>query len=815
MAQARSNRDIKAQKEIAGYLDVLDTQIKAMAVESWIPRLSEKQLEAYGAFHSHDFALVACAGSNRSGKTAGGGLAYAEYLRDEAPTDTEHLCITTDQRLSRKNQQKLLWDLIPRGMFDVEWSGPKNGFGSINPVVILDRRTKDNPQGRNVVVHFMTQTEYENNSDAFEGLTIETAWIDEAVSHEVFSGVSARCSLSDDGRILVTAIPGADWFHEVIYNAKPEDKVWFRLFEPFDNPTMTEEKWARFASRVPPHERDVRLKGVPAMAGALVYTEFDRRPREDGGHVVRKSDIPDDVVWFAGHDVGMDHPTAVVFFAMDKENRIWVADEYVARNTTIEDDIEQLNLILGDRKLKIPAVIDPAAFQISKANQLSVAAQYVAQGWPVFKALRTQDYGERAMVYQIKEMFAHGEIMVCEHCTEFIRELSVWKYRRDQRNRPVTAGSPFEDRNNDLCVAPWTEVLTPDGWTEIRHLEGTTGFVWTPFGWSWYDRCDVTRRNADIYRLATDHAEVYATDDHPFLSVDGWRRLGEFQAGDALHGPDRHFRYEADAQRKALLPVRPLLPAHGDSGWSAETQEGKVASAASGRVDSEQRPNPGWVGGASQGPRSVEQSDGQSGSHPSVEASETARQPAGAHRANEAARRADSPAGDCLAQIGSSAGVSQLARGSVVEERRVLDVPMLRMRQEVPDARTPCPSTSILLSRVPERSEQAKTECDASIAGKAPRDVHLPRLRGVGGGQAAIKQPGASMPAMRQPSGNQTVSAAPTYAGVSDVYDLHVPGVHCFVVRGGLIAHNCDAFRYALSVSPRYATGEIMVLAED
>ena len=71
------------------------------------------------------------------------------------------------------------------------------------------------------------------------------------------------------------------------------------------------------------------------------------------------------------------------------------------------------------------------------------------------------------------------------------------------------------------------------------------------------------------------------------------------------------------------------------------------------------------------------------------------------------------------------------------------------------------------------------------------------------------------MPAMRQPSGNQTVSAAPTYAGVSDVYDLHVPGVHCFVVRGGLIAHNCDAFRYALSVSPRYATGEIMVLAED
>ena len=385
---------------------------------------------------------------HNSGKTHGGGTAYAEYLRDEAPKNTQHICVTTDQRLSRKNQQRFLWEHIPRDMFDVQWSGPKNGFGSINPVIVLDKETEDNPQGRNIEVHFMTQTEYENNDDAFEGLTVETAWVDEAISHELFSAVSARCTMSKDGRILVTAIPRADWFHESIYNAKPEDKVWFKLFEPFDNPLMTEEKWRRFESRVPPHERDVRIKGIPAMAGSLVFTEFDRTR-----HVIPRSELPDDVVWYAGHDVGSDHPTAVLICAVDEQNRIYVVDEYIARNTTIEQDVREINALMGERTLVEPAYIDPSAFNVTKANQVSVAHQYIDAGWPVSKPLRTSEYGERGMVFTMKEMFDHDEIFICDNCQETIREFSIWKYRRDQRNKPVTSGSPFEDQNNDAIDA--------------------------------------------------------------------------------------------------------------------------------------------------------------------------------------------------------------------------------------------------------------------------------------------------------------------------------------------------------------------------
>lgn len=437
-----STTDPQKLRELSKLTRELDQRLSDSQIEQNLATLTPKQLKALDGWLCQKNKIVACCGTNRSGKSFVAGTIYASYLRDEAPPGTEHLCVTTEQRLSAKNQQKMLWDNIPHRMFDTQYSGPKNGFGSRNPTVIID------PGKRDVIVHFMTQSEYEANMMAFEGLTAETAWIDETVTHELMAAVKARLALSEDGRLLVSSIPGADWYWEVIYNAKPGDGVWYELFEPFDNPMMTEKKWADFCKSVPPHERDVRLKGVPAMAGSIVYVEFN-----DADHVVDPKDIPDDLTYYAGMDIGMDHPTVWLLYGVSQNGQHYVIDEYVSRNKTPEEDVPPIKAILGDRRLSTGyTLIDPAAFQLTKANQVTVGQQYTRAGLPVLSSRRTSEVGEMNQVYQIKEMLRCNELKVSKNCPQLIKEFHVWKYKRDQRNRPMTKDA-FEDKNNDALDA--------------------------------------------------------------------------------------------------------------------------------------------------------------------------------------------------------------------------------------------------------------------------------------------------------------------------------------------------------------------------
>ena len=190
-------------KQLSELLKAAKQQFKNCRIEQNLATLTTKQLGALDGWTSGENKIIACCGTNRSGKSFVAGTIYAKYLRDDAPKNSEHLCVTTEQRLSAKNQQKMLWENIPHHLFDTEWSGPKNGFGTRNPTVVLDKG------GRNVVVHFMTQSEFEANMMAFEGLTVETAWIDETITHELLSAVKARLALSDDGRALVSSIPAS------------------------------------------------------------------------------------------------------------------------------------------------------------------------------------------------------------------------------------------------------------------------------------------------------------------------------------------------------------------------------------------------------------------------------------------------------------------------------------------------------------------------------------------------------------------------------------------------------------------------------
>jgi hypothetical protein len=429
-------------KQLRDMLDDAKRLVKDHQIESNLATLTDRQLEAVGAWESGRFKTVACCGTNRSGKSFVGGTAYAKYLRDDAPKDSEHLLVTSDQRLSAKNQQKIISQNLPHHRLDCEWKGPKNGFGSRNPVVVID------PGTRNVVCHFMTEQEYINNSDCFEGLSATTAWIDEKVSHALFGAIKARLTLSDDGRLLVSSIPRADWYWTSIHNAPPESRVWYKMFTPGDNPLMTPEKWDEFCRSVPSHERDVRLKGVPALAGSLVYPEF-----RDDIHVIEPHEVPKDLCWYAGLDVGADHPTVWLLVGACKDGKVWVVDEYVSRHKTPAQDAEVILAKLNGRPMtRGYHYIDPAAFAITKANNVSVAQQYKLAGIATLPSRRTSEVGEHAQVAAIKDMLVCEELFVSKNCPQLIREFHVWSYKRRNDNQ-IMESDTFVDKDNDALDA--------------------------------------------------------------------------------------------------------------------------------------------------------------------------------------------------------------------------------------------------------------------------------------------------------------------------------------------------------------------------
>lgn len=442
--------DPRVLEDLKGLLDQAKQASARSQIEKNLATLTDRQLEAIGAWDSREFKTIGCCGTNRSGKSFVAGTAYAKYLRDEAPPNSEHVCVTIEQRLSAKSQQKMLWDNIPHEMFDTPWSGPRNGFGSRNPVSVLDKG------GRNVIVYWMTESEFQNNLLAFEAMSLETSWIDEAVSHELFSAVKARLTLSDDGRCLISAIPMSDFFWEVIYNAKPEDGVWYKLFTPQTNPTMTPAKWAELCRSVPPHERDVRLRGVPAMAGGIVFTEFIPE------HIVAPRDIPDDLTWYTSLDYGCDHPTVFLLAGMDKDGVLWFVDEYVSRNQTPVEDVEGIKAVMGKRKpAKGYTYIDPSAFNITKANHVSIGQQYTQAGLPVISSRRTSDVGEHNQIYQIKEMLRCDEIRVSENCPQLIKELRTLHYKRDRQNKAMTKDAIVDVGNDAIDAMRYLVTMNP------------------------------------------------------------------------------------------------------------------------------------------------------------------------------------------------------------------------------------------------------------------------------------------------------------------------------------------------------------------
>lgn len=180
----------------------------------------------------------------------------------------------------------------------------------------LDSVRVRHANGHDVTIKFRA---YEAGFKKFMGHRNDVNWLDEEPPPEIWSQILRSQIARPEGIILCTFTPenGATQLVTQINDELMADQTfvnagWIDAPHIANNP----ERMEQLLSQFPPHERDMRSKGVPLMGVGLIFPIADEEiitpPIEIPGHWPRVN----------GLDFGWTHPFAVAHVAHDVQNDI-------------------------------------------------------------------------------------------------------------------------------------------------------------------------------------------------------------------------------------------------------------------------------------------------------------------------------------------------------------------------------------------------------------------------------------------------------------------------------------------------------------
>jgi hypothetical protein len=384
-------------------------------------------------------------GGNRSGKSiVAGWLCFAKYLRDVAKDGDWFWCVGQTLDRSIGGQQKELWNALPRWMFGNQRWEEKGGFASGRHAKI----TLPTRDGGKCLVEFRSADQHPST---FEQAKLAGVWCDERLPEEIYDRLLPRI-VDRDGFLLYSDIPEQWWQFERLKEARPEAGVYFQHLTMRDNahnlPPGAVEK---AASRMTADERTLRIDGEFVIMEGVVFKEYVDRPREQGGHLVKRFTIPPDWVRWRLIDYGGSAPTGCLWVAMAPNEHLYAYREHYLRGKSVEVNAGMIIEASGPEVYR-KTFMDPHAVDRPPAyygSSPTVADQYAAAGikstgWPFVNVM-----GEHALVQRIKFRLEHFTLWIFDDLVNFRRELRSWKYKLDKDGKPIP-GDSFENDNNHL-----------------------------------------------------------------------------------------------------------------------------------------------------------------------------------------------------------------------------------------------------------------------------------------------------------------------------------------------------------------------------
>lgn len=334
-------------------------------------------------------------------------------------------------------------DVIQRKLFgDFEGDRP-DGKGTV-PASCIGEFIRS-PQTKNLIKDIKVQhvsggwstlslKAYEQGQHVLMGDSIDYIWIDEEPRDpDIYPQCLTRTLTGDDGRgglVSMTFTPENGMTPLVSHFMEDIQEGQFLLNVTWDDaPHLSEAAKAQILAAYPPHQREMRSKGVPAVGAGLIFTVSDDVIKID------PFKIPEE--WFVinGLDFGWNHPQAHVQLAWDKD-----ADSIYLTNCwrAAQKDASQARIATQGWARDIPYAWPHDGLQHEKGGGEELKKQYAAAGHKMLPTHATWPdggYGVEAGIWEMQQRMANGTWRVFANLTDWFEEKRL--YHRDANGKIV------------------------------------------------------------------------------------------------------------------------------------------------------------------------------------------------------------------------------------------------------------------------------------------------------------------------------------------------------------------------------------------
>ncbi|NYD88763.1 hypothetical protein [Sphingomonas melonis] len=221
-----------------------------------------------------------------------------------------------------------------------------------------------------------------------------------------------------------------------------------------DVPHLSDNDKAELIASIPPHQRDARSKGVPALGSGVIY------PVSEDDWIVDPFEIPRHWPRAFALDVGWNR-TAALWGAWNRDNdTIYLYDEYYVSEAPPQVHSDAIR----GRGQWIPGVIDPASRGRSQVDGRALIDEYRSMGLDLLPANNEVEAG----LFSVYRRLQSSRLKAFSNLQNLRSERRL--YRRDEKGRIVKERDHLMDTERYLVMSGMARAITQpvEQWDEQR-----------------------------------------------------------------------------------------------------------------------------------------------------------------------------------------------------------------------------------------------------------------------------------------------------------------------------------------------------------